>query len=282
MAPLPNPALRNSFDDRAAKKRCLGYRRRILELSQSVSALHVAPAFSCLEIVDAVYNAFVRQDQKGALLDTFVMSKGHGVMAQYVVLEDLGILSTGELNRYCRPDGKLGAHPDYGVPGIEASTGSLGHGLSIAAGMAYADKVAGTDRATFVVLGDGEIQEGSVWEAVMMAANLKVSNLIAFVDFNNYQGLGKTNETHPYLYPVAEKMAAFGWEAVDLDGHNAESIVDAIRSRRGDKPMMIVCRTVKGRGVSYMIDAPIWHYRSPNKEEYAQALAELAAEEAAL
>lgn len=266
-------------DARAARRRCRRYRRRILDLSRTVPALHVAPAFSCLEIVDAIYNRLIRRGVDGAPKDAFVMSKGHGVMAQYAVLEDLGILPTAILDRYCRPDGLLGAHPDAGQPGIEASTGSLGHGLAIAAGMAYADRLQSVDRRTHVLIGDGEAQEGSIWEAIMQAPNLGLDNLIAYLDFNDYQGLGRTRETHPHFYPVAEKVVQFGWEAVDIDGHDFSAIVAAVEGRRGGKPLMLVCRTVKGQGVSYMIDAPIWHYRSPNPEEYAQALAELAASE---
>lgn len=266
----------DGFDVDAAKRRCRGYRRRILDISQRVTALHVAPSFSCIEIVDAVYNGLMRRAADGSPADGFVMSKGHGVMTQYVVLEDLGVLPSAELDRYCRPDGCLGAHPDYGTPGIEASTGSLGHGLAIAGGMAYADKLRGhSDRATYVVLGDGEMQEGSVWESVMMIPNLKLDNLVAFVDFNDYQGLGRTTETHPHFYPLAPKAELFGWEAADIDGHDSAAIVETVKRRKGGRPMMVVCRTVKGKGVSYMIDAPIWHYRSPSPAEYAQALAEL-------
>lgn len=264
----------------ASLERCRNYRRRILGISQKVSALHVAPAFSCIEIVDAIYNILMRRNSKGELEDSFVMSKGHGVMSQYVVLEDLGIMPTDEIDRYCKVDGHLGAHPDYGQPGIEASTGSLGHGLSIAAGMAYADRIQGLDRITYVVLGDGEAQEGAIWEAIMMAPNLKLANLVVFLDFNDYQGLGRTTETHPYLFPLSEKLISFGWEAADVDGHDTGAILETMEKRKGVQPFFVTCRTVKGKGVSYMIDKPIWHYRSPNKEEYTQALAELASEEA--
>jgi len=264
-----------NFDLAAARRRCHGYRRRILDISQTVSALHVAPAFSCIEIVDALYNVLMRRGPDGKLADGFLMSKGHGVMTQYVVLEDLGLLPTSELAFYCKQGGKLGAHPDYGTPGIEASTGSLGHGLAIAAGQAYADKLQGADRITYVVLGDGEMQEGSVWEAIMMAPNLKLGNLVAICDFNNYQGLGKTTETHPHFLPLSDKVRSFGWEAVEIDGHDSAAVVAAVQGRQGDRPFMITARTVKGQGVSYMIDAPIWHYRSPNPQEYAQALQEL-------
>jgi transketolase len=268
-------AISNGLDWNAVRRRCRGYRRRILDISQEISALHIAPAFSCLEIADAIYNVLMPPLVDGRPADTFVMSKGHGVMAQYVILEDLGILPRLALGAYCKPHGTLGAHPDFGVPGIEASTGSLGHGLAIAAGMAYADRVQRRSRTTYVVLGDGEMQEGSIWEAIMMAPNLKLSNLVAILDFNNYQGLGKTTETHPHFLPMSEKVRSFGWEAVDVDGHDEQAIVEAIAHRAGDRPLFLTCTTVKGRGVSYMIDAPIWHYRSPTAQEYAQALEEL-------
>ena len=269
--------LANAPDLAAARRRCLDYRLRILAISQQVPALHVAPAFSCVEIVDAVYNILMRRDPVGKPADGFIMSKGHGVMAQYVILEDLGIMPTADLDAYCTSGGRLGAHPDYGNPGIEASTGSLGHGLAIAAGMAYADRLQGHARTVFAVLGDGEMQEGSTWEAIMMAPNLKLDNLVVFLDVNDYQGLGRTTETHPHFLPMGEKVRSFGWEAVDVDGHDTEAVVRAVTERRGGKPLFLTCRTVKGKGVSYMVDAPIWHYRSPNKDEYAQALSELTA-----
>ena len=132
----PMTAATIPFDAAAARRRCLAYRRRILDISQTVSALHIAPAFSCLEIVDAAYHGLIRRDADGVSPDTFLMSKGHGAVAQYAVLEDLGVLGEDELAQYCTSQGRLGAHPDYGVPGIEASTGSLGHGMGIAVGMA--------------------------------------------------------------------------------------------------------------------------------------------------
>lgn len=264
-------------DNDLAAARCRRYRKRILEISQQVSAIHAAPAFSCVEIVDAVYHRLMRRDGQGAFRDTFLMSKGHGYMAQAVILEDLGILERGDLDAYCTPNGRLGAHPDYGVPGIEASTGSLGHGLGMAVGMAAADRILGEDRRVFVVIGDGELQEGSIWEAITMAPNLHLGGLVVLLDFNDYQGLGRTSESHPFLDPVVEKVRSFGWSAADIDGHDSARIVEAVRDCAGERPTFIVCRTIKGQGVSFMQNDPIWHYRSPNKEEYAKALAELEA-----
>jgi len=241
-----------------------------------VTALHIAPAFSCLEIVDTVYHALMMRDREGLYRDTFLMSKGHGCMAQYVILEEHGTLTKKDLALYCKVGGQLGAHPDYGVPGIAASTGSLGHGLGMAVGMAYADRLKHEDRTVYVLLSDGELQEGSTWEAMMMAANLRLDRLVVIADVNDFQGLGRTSETHPCLYPVPEKAAAFGWETAEVNGHDHQAVFDAIAGRPGDKPFFLVCRTVKGKGVSYMENVPLWHYRSPNPKEYAQAIAELA------
>jgi len=267
------------FDVASARRRCLAYRRRILEISQQVSALHVAPAFSCLEMVDVIYHGLMRRDPargNPGLVDNFLMSKGHGCLSQYVILEDLGVLTQSDLDQYCTPAGRLGAHPDYGVPGIEASTGSLGHGMGIATGMAYADKIKRDDRRTFVVLSDGELQEGSTWEAMMMAANLELGNLIGFVDLNDFGGLARMSEGHPAFYPLLDKVRAFGWEAVEVNGHDAGVVFEAALGGSGKRPFMVVGKTVKGKGVSFMEHVPIWHYRSPNKDEYAKAIAELA------
>lgn len=268
-------ALPRSFDPAAAAQRCKQHRRRILEISQQVQALHIASAFSCTEIVDAIYFGLMKDGGSGKSPDTFIMSKGHGCMIQYVILEQLGLLTRRDLDLYCKPGGILGCHPDYGNPGIEASTGSLGHGLSMAVGMSYAEKSKGMGNSVYAVLSDGEVQEGSTWEAIMMASSLGCDNLVAFIDNNDFQSLGRTSETHPSFYPVVEKFQAFGWETVELPGHDSAALVEAVRSRQGGKPMLVNCKTTKGRGVSYMEDVPIWHYRSPNKEEYERALAEI-------
>jgi transketolase len=266
---------RNFFDADAARKRCLGFRKRILDVSQQVQALHIGSAYSCTEIVDCIYYGLMRRAPDGTSPDTFVMSKGHGCMIQYVILEDLGVLSREDLDNYCKPNGRLGCHPDYGNPGIEASTGSLGHGLSMAVGMALAERARKTGGTVYTVLSDGEVQEGSTWEATMMASSFGCSNLIAFIDNNNFQSLGRTSDTHPSFYPVAEKFAAFGWETAEVDGHDGSAIFQAVTGRRGGKPLMIIAKTVKGKGISYMENVPIWHYRSPSPKEYEQGMVEL-------
>jgi transketolase len=267
---------RNAFDRAAAAARCLSYRRRILDISQQVTALHIAPAFSCVEIVDALYNGVMRREgERAAFRDVFLMSKGHGCMIQYVILEQLGVLARADLDSYCKPEGRLGAHPDYGTPGIAASTGSLGHGLGIAVGQAFAEKLKKTDTRVFCVMSDGEFQEGSTWEAMLTAANLGLSNLVVLMDNNDFSGLERMSEGHRAFYPLVEKAEAFGWVAREVDGHDGGAVFDAALAQDGARPLLVVCKTVKGKGVSYMEHVPIWHYRSPNPAEYEQALLEL-------
>lgn len=267
--------LPSHFDASLARQRCVRYRRRILDISQRVSALHIAPAFSCLEIVDCIYHGLMRPAGAGRSIDAFLMSKGHGCMIQYVILEERGVLSRADLDAYCTPQGRLGVHPDYGNPGIEAATGSLGHGLSMVCGMALAERARKSSGTIYTVLSDGEVQEGSTWEAVLMASSLHLDNVVAAVDNNNFQSLGRTSETHPSFYPLAEKFRAFGWEVAEADGHEPAAIFEAVTGRQGGRPFMLVAKTVKGKGVSYMENVSIWHYRAPNKDEYHRAIDEL-------
>jgi transketolase len=265
----------SSFDAAAANQRCKKFRKRILEVSQQVQALHIGSAYSCTEIVDCIYYDLMRYTQDGLSPDTFLMSKGHGCMIQYAILEERGILTRQDMDLYCKAGGRLGCHPDVGNPGITASTGALGHGLSMATGMAYAEKSRGKSGVVYCVISDGELQEGSTWEAILMASSLKITNLVAFVDNNDFQSLGRTSVTHPTFYPLVDKFVSFGWESVEVNGHDSQAIHDAVKARKGDRPLMVVCKTTKGKGVSYMENVPIWHYRSPSPEEYRQAMAEI-------
>jgi len=263
------------FDFALAVERCRKFRRRILDVSQAVGALHIAPSFSCLELVDTIYMGLMRRTGNPDNSDTFLLSKGHGSPALYCVLEELGIIPRTYLDNLCKPGWPLATHPDYGTPGIEASTGSLGHGLGLAVGMGYADKMAGLKRDIYVVMSDGELMEGSVWEAFMTAPSFGVTNIIAAVDLNDFQSLGQTSKILPNFYPMLDKLLAFGWEAVEVNGHDAKAIYNAVRSRRGGKPFVLLGRTTKGKGVSYMENVPVWHYRAPNAEEYKIAITEV-------
>lgn len=270
-------------DQREAEKRCVKYRKRILGLSQKLGALHIAPAFSCLEIVDALYYGVMRrygirpieEEHSFNFIDTFILSKGHGALAQYVVLEGLGILKESDLDNICRPSGRLGGHPDCGIPGVEVSTGSLGHGLPIALGMALADKIFKVNRTVYVLMSDAEMQEGSVWEAMLFAPALGLSNLIVIVDSNNFQVLDTISKINPNFYPMSDKVLSFGWELGGAFGHDLESIKRSIHDRKGRKPLLVLAQTVKGKGVSFMENNPIWNFRSPSEEEYGLAIKEL-------
>jgi transketolase len=268
------------FDTSESQRRCADFRLRILAMSERVTALHIAPAFSCIEITDAIYSGLMHVDYENGSPDTFIMSKGHGYLTQLVILESLGVIPASEIDRYCTPEGVLGAHPDLGTPGIAAATGSLGHGLGMSIGIAIAERnIAANSEdhpgTVFVVLSDGELQEGSTWESIMLAPSLGVRNLVAVIDNNDYQSLGKTSETHPSLYPLAEKFESFGWEASTVDGHDSSAIVEAVASRVGDRPFMLVAKTTKGKGVSFMENMPVWHYRAPSAEERALAVSEI-------
>lgn len=240
-----------------------------------MSALHIASAYSCTEIVDLIYNDLMVERSSDQESDVFVMSKGHGCMIQYVILEERGVLTRTDLDNYCRPGGILGAHPDYGNPGIRASTGSLGHGLGMVVGQAYAERLRKSSMAFYVVVSDGELQEGSTWEAISMASTLRLDNITVFVDNNDFTSLERMSVGQPAFYPVVEKVTAFNWSVVEVDGHNTEALRRAVGALALDRPRMVIAKTTKGKGISYMEGVPIWHYRSPNAEEYAKALGEL-------
>jgi transketolase len=258
---------------REAASRCRQQRRRILEVSQKVDALHVAPAFSCLELVDAVLNYCVDQPVGGA--DAFILSKGHGAMAHYVVLESLGVLDPSRVNRISQSGSTVGGHPDRGIPGIIASTGSLGHGLPLALGIARGQREHATPGSVFVVMSDGELMEGSVWEALLLGPSLGITNVTVIIDHNGSISRGDIMKVQPNLIPVAPKLQAFGWDTREVDGHDSSAIVEALRSGTGAAPLAIIARTTKGKGVSYMENQPIWAYRSPSPDEYQLALSEL-------
>jgi len=261
--------------DETSKVRCQRYRRRILEISQQVSALHIAPAFSCTEIVDFIYNELMYEQIARGESPVFIMSKGHGCLIQYVILEEWGVLSRVDLAEYCKPKGSLGPHPDFGNPGIHASTGSLGHGLGMLVGQAYAERLNGTNTRFYAVLSDGELQEGSTWEAISIAATLNLNNITVFVDNNDYTSLDRISACQPAFYPLIDKVAAFNWSVVESDGHSLNALRSAVQVLNESLPKMIIGKTTKGKGVSYMENAPIWHYRSPSPSEYLLALKEL-------
>lgn len=257
-------------------KNCYEARKKILDISQNVTALHAGGAMSCIEIINFIYLYLLKKNKKN-FIDTFIMSKGHSCIAQYVILEKLKILKKKDIDQYCKKNGILGCHPDYGVKGIEASTGSLGHGMGLATGIAHAYKIKRNKKKVFMILSDGELQEGSTWESMMMAANLDLDNLIVFLDHNGSQSFGSTKETHPKFYPIDKKILGFNWDCKTINGHSFNELKKISKKiiKKDKKPKFIICNTVKGKGVSFMENKPIWHYRSPNKEEYEIACKDL-------
>ncbi len=268
-------SINKTFSFEKSKDRCRGYRKRILDISQKVTALHAGGAFSCTEILDTIYYGLMKKKNEKEFIDEFILSKGHSSILQYLILNDFGFLSKKDIDFYCKPGGKLGCHPDYGVPGIGASTGSLGHGMGISVGIAQSFKISKSDQIVYTVISDGELQEGSTWESMMMAANLNLNNIVCVLDHNGSQSFGHTKETHPKFYPIKEKIESFNWQCFEVDGHSQKEICNVFENKLKNMPLFIIANTTKGKGVSFMENKPIWHYRSPSKEEYKTALKEL-------
>lgn len=255
-------------------------RRDVLEMIYQRKAPHIGCSFSVVDILTALYFKILKVDFKNPLdpnRDRFILSKGHAAPALYAVLKQRGFLDKESLEGFCKDGGNLEAHPNRNLlQGIEATTGSLGHGLALGAGMALAAKNDKADWRTFVLLGDGELDEGSCWEAIMFAGHNKLDNLTAIVDRNKLQILGKTSEILD-LEPLAEKWRAFGWAVKEIRGHDFPSLIDTFSSVPFErkKPNCIICDTVKGKGVSFMENEIRWHDKYPDEEEYKKALMEL-------
>ncbi len=208
--------------------------------------------------------------------DRFILSKGHAAAGYYAVLAECGFFPTEWLEEFYNDGGKLAGHVTTGIPGIEASSGALGHGLPMAAGMAKAGKLDRKAYRVFALLSDGECDEGSTWEAAMFAAHHGLNNLVAVVDYNKIQALGYTREVME-LEPFADKWKAFGWGVREVDGHDIEALVNNLESvpYLQEKPSCLIAHTIKGKGVSFMEDKLLWHYRTPQGDEYKSALKEL-------
>lgn len=251
------------------------FRARAIEMSHEAKAAHLASALSCIDIVAVLYHSVLKVDPKQPKWpdrDRFILSKGHAATAHYVALAWKGFLTDDDLKTYGEKDSLLEEHPSPKLPGVETATGSLGHGLPCGSGMALAARIKGQDYRTFVLMGDGECNEGSVWEAAMFAGAKKLGNLCAFVDYNKWQATARSQEVLA-LDPLADKFRDFGWDVREIDGHDHVAILEAVKgvSLKEQKPRMVVAHTVKGRGVPFMEDDNNWHYRVPTVEEVAQS-----------
>jgi len=256
-------------------------RARIVENSHKSSTPHLGTCLSCVDILTALYFSVLRinpQQPDDPLRDRCILSKGHGAPALFQVLAERGYYARELMAEYGEDGGIFAEHPPTPehLPGIEAATGSLGHGLSIGLGMALAGRVKRDPYNVYVVLGDGECNEGSIWEAAMMASSQGAANLCAIVDFNKWQATGRSQEILS-LDPLVDKWRAFGWNAVEVDGHDLPALLEALNRfpAENGRPTAIVAPTIKGRGISFMEDDNNWHYRIPTADEVEQARREL-------
>jgi len=256
-------------------------RGEIVELSHTADAMHLGSSLSCVEILVALYHGgCLNIDPKkpcAITRDRVILSKGHASMTFYTVLADTGFFPKDLLKTFNKTGSHLTEHPNLGaLPGIEATTGSLGHGLSLGLGMALAGRINHLPYRVFVIMSDGECNEGSVWEAAMLAPAQKIENLVVIIDFNRWQATGRSEEIMA-LNPLKEKWESFGWSAYDVDGHDFSALLDVLSAipDGSGKPIAIIAHTVKGKGVSFMEDDNNWHYRVPSVVEVKKAKEEL-------
>lgn len=249
----------------------------ILNMIHNAHASHIASAFSVVDILAVLYNEILADndfDSKNMDRNQVVLSKGHAGSAVYSALFQRGLVSKADIENYYLNGSNLSGHVSHkGVNGVEVSTGSLGHGVCVASGMALAKKMSNNNGKVFAIVGDGECQEGSVWEMAMLSSAKKLNNLVVVVDKNNMQAMGKCMDV-TNCDNLAEKWKVFGWNVIEVDGHNYEQIKDAL-IYNSDKPLCIIANTIKGRGVSFMENELLWHYRDPQEEFYTRAMEEL-------
>ncbi len=254
-------------------------RGQLLEMSHRAGTPHLGSSLSCVDILVAAYWGVLRIDPGNPDApdrDRFILSKGHAATTLYAALAYRGFSDRALLDHYAEPGSCLAEHPIPGVPGIEAATGSLGHGLSLGLGMALAGRVQHRGYRVYVLLSDGECNEGAVWEAALFAPAQRLENVCAIIDYNKWQATGRSDEVMG-LHPLKAKWEAFGWSAYEIDGHDLGGLVEVLRKVPDGtgKPVAVIAHTVKGKGVSFMEDDNNWHYRIPNHEELARGRREL-------
>ncbi len=268
-------------DIRELKQKANQLRRNIIEMTyQSERKIHVGPALSCIDILAALYFKFMRIDPENPMWedrDRFILSKGHAYAALYAALCERGFFDKKELKTVRHINSKLQGHPAmYKTPGVDMTVGSLGNGLGIGLGMAYYLKLIGKPSKVFVMLGDGELNEGAIWETVMQAPVRKADNLIALVDYNHYQSCGSCEDILP-MGRLGDKWKDFGWNVLEMNGHDMADIVNkiAIAINFHGAPTVIIAHTVKGKGISFMENQNIWHVNKVTQEQYKKAMDEL-------
>ena len=255
-------------------------RRTVLEMAYAGSTVHIACAFSIIELLAVLYRDHLRytdEDPAAEDRDYLILSKGHGVMAQYACMRELGWISEAQINGYFSDGSDLKGLSDSRVPGLEVTSGSLGHGLSVGLGLALAAQRKGTDQKVYAIVGDGETNEGAIWEAMLLATHHELDNLMVLIDKNDFQAMGRTDEVVK-LGNLASKFEAFGFECTEVDGHDEAALSAAITklaSNRDGRPKAIVAQTIKGKGVEFMEADNRWHYSRLDADSYARAMAAL-------
>jgi transketolase len=247
-------------------------------MTHRVNSSHIASVFSCADIIAVLYTTIMKIDPANPKEDTrdrFILSKGHAGVAVYIALSKRGFFQSEELTNFYSNGSTFSGHISHKkVPGVELSTGSLGHGMSVAAGMALAGKMNNQDYQVYVLVGDGECDEGSIWEAALFSNHFRLDNLTVIVDRNKMQSLDYCENTIK-IEPFLDKWKSFGFYVVEVDGHDHDKIIQAFYKKVHGKPKCIVANTIKGKGVSFMENNIIWHYRSPQNEYYLEAIREL-------
>jgi len=271
------------LDTKATRALARTIRRHVVQMTHRAKASHVGTSLSMAELLAVLYGGILRVDpstRESLDRDRFVLSKGHGCAGLYAVLAERGFFPPSRLGEFYQDGTRMAGHVTHGgIPGVEVSTGALGHGLSIACGMALAGRRDRRPFRVFALLSDGECDEGATWEAALLAGHHRLDTLVAIVDYNKIQSLGTVKEVLD-LEPLAQKWKAFGWEAREIDGHDIAEIHRALSEipLAPGRPTCVVAHTVKGKGVSFMENDLLWHYRAPDTTELARALAELDAE----
>lgn len=283
LSSLRSREVRNLFDVESHRSfgaldaRSKHLRSLAIEALDGGSRGHIGSTMSLMEILRVLYDSILEfrpSDPHFAGRDRLILSKGHGCIALYVLLADHGFFPTADLRTFCSYDSRLGGHPEFGhVPGVEASTGSLGHGLSIGVGMAQAALIRNQEHHVFVVLGDGELNEGSIWEAVLSAGHRRFSNLTVIIDFNKLQSYGPIEEVWT-LEPLGAKFSAFGFEVVEVDGHDTGALEQALHKGEQVRPKVVIAHTIKGRGIDFAEGQPEWHHKSRLNEAEISRLRE--------
>lgn len=243
----------------------LKIRKSILKIANSSQCSHIGSNLSIVDILSVLYGKFLKNKK-----NSFILSKGHACLAQYCFLKEMGIITDKTLNTFGKDGTILMSHASHKVPGVNLSTGSLGHGLPVATGIALANKINKKKSKMFVLLSDGELDEGSNWESILFSCHQKLNNLVVIIDYNKLQSIDTVKNTLN-LEPLDKKFKSFGFKVVNINGHNHDQIFKALNSK-SLKPLVVIANTIKGKGVSFMENSVLWHYKSLNSEDYQKAL----------